>query len=76
MDKFIYAVGNSQKKSNVIKIICARHLDDAKDRIIQEYWDKYDDIEEDEWDKFIVELCNKHGVLISKELIEINELNG
>ena len=42
MDKFIYAVGNSHKKTNTVKVICARHLDDAKDRIIQEYWDKYD----------------------------------
>ena len=74
MDKFIYAVGNSHKKTNTIKVICARHLDDAKDRIIQEYWDKYDDIEEDEWEKFLIELCNKHGVLISKELTEIEEL--
>ena len=38
------------------------------------YWDKYDDIEEDEWEKFLIELCNKHGVLISKELTEIEEL--
>ena len=45
MDKFIYAVGNSQKKSNVVKVICARHFKDAQDKIIQEYWDKYDDIE-------------------------------
>ena len=65
MDKFIYAVGNSHKKTNVVKVICARHFKDAQDKIIQEYWDK-----------FLVELCNKHGVLISKELIEINELNG
>jgi hypothetical protein len=76
MDKFIYAVGNSHKKTNVVKVICARHFKDAQDKIIQEYWDKYDDIVEDTWDKFLVELCNKHGVLISKELIEINELNG
>lgn len=76
MDKFIYAVGNSHKKTKVVKVICARHFKDAQDKIIQEYWDKYDDIVEDTWDKFLVELCNKHGVLISKELIEINELNG
>lgn len=74
MDKFIYAVSNFNKKSNKVKVICAKHLDDAKDRIIQEYWDKYDDIEEDEWEKFLIELCNKHGVLISKELTEIEEL--
>ena len=74
MNIFIYAVGNSHKKTNTIKVICAKDLDDAKDRIIQAYWDKYDDIEEDVWDKFLIELCNKHGVIISKELIDSEEL--
>lgn len=74
MDKFIYAVSNSNKKSNEVKVVCARHLDDAQDRIVQTYWDKYKDLEEESWNEFLNELWKKHGVLISKDLIEIDEL--
>jgi predicted metal-dependent hydrolase len=75
MDKFIYAISDSHKKSNIIKSICATHFGAAQDKIIQEYWDKYDDLEKDEWNEFLNELWKKHGVLISKDLIEINELS-
>lgn len=75
MDKYIYAVSNSSKKTNEIKTIYARHFKDAQQKIIQNYWDKYDDLEEEDWNEFLSELWKKHGVLISKDLIEINELN-
>lgn len=74
MDKFIYAISDSRKKSNIVKFVCAKSFDDARDRIIQEYWDKYDDIENDTWNEFIDELWKKHSVLISKDLIEVEEL--
>lgn len=75
MDRFIYAISDSHKKSNIIKSICATCFEAAQDKIIQEYWDKYDDLEKDEWNEFLNELWKKHGVLISKDLIEINELS-
>jgi len=74
MDKFIYAVSNSSKKSNIVHFVYGKHFKDAQEKIIQEYWDKYDDLEEENWNEFLNELWKKHGVLISKDLIEIEEL--
>lgn len=72
MDKFIYAVSNSN--SNEIYHIYAKNFKDAQDRIIQNYWDKYDDLEEEKWENFIKELWKKHSVLITKDLKELDEL--
>lgn len=72
MDKFIYAVSNSN--SNEIRYIYAKNFKDAQDRIIQNYWDKYDDLEEEKWENFINELWKKHSVLITKDLKEFDEL--
>jgi hypothetical protein len=72
MDKFIYAVSNSNSKE--IHHIYAKNFKDAQDRIIQNYWDKYDDLEEEKWENFINELWKKHSVLITKDLKEFDEL--
>lgn len=75
MDKFIYAVSDSYEGTNEVKTIYAQNFKDAQERIIQNYWDKYEELEEENWNDFVDELCNKYGVIISKDLIEIDELN-
>ena len=72
MDKFIYAAGTVD--SLEVKSISATDFNDAKSRIIRRYWDKYDDLEEEEWDKFIDELYDKHDIIISSKLLELDEL--
>ncbi len=72
MDKFIYAVCNSRQTS--VNIILATSYQDAQNRIIQKYWDKYDDLEEDEWKTFLQELQKKHGIFISEKLLEADEI--
>ena len=72
MDKFIYAAGTID--SLEVKSISATDFNDAKSRIIKRYWDKYDDLEEEEWDKFLDELYDKHDIIISSKLLELDEL--
>ena len=72
MDKFIYAAGTVD--SLEVKSISATDFNDAKSRIIRRYWDKYDDLEEEEWDKFLDELYDKHDLIISSKLLELDEL--
>ena len=72
MDKFIYAAGTVD--SLEVKTISATDFNDAKSRIIRRYWDKYDDLEEEEWDKFLDELYDKHDIIISSKLLELDEL--
>ena len=72
MDKFIYAAGTVD--SLEVKSISATDFHDAKSRIIRRYWDKYDDLEEEEWDKFLDELYDKHDIIISSKLLELDEL--
>ena len=72
MDKFIYAAGTVD--SLEVKSISATDFNDAKSRIIKRYWDKYDDLEEEEWDKFLDELYDKHDIIISSKLLELDEL--
>ena len=72
MDKFIYAAGTVD--SLEVKSISATDFNDAKSRIIRRYWDKYDDLEEEEWDKFLDELYDKHDIIISSKLLELEEL--
>ena len=72
MDKFIYAAGTVN--SLEVKSISATDFNDAKSRIIRRYWDKYDDLEEEEWDKFLDELYDKHDIIISSKLLELDEL--
>lgn len=72
MDKFIYAAGTVD--SLEVKSISATDFNDAKSRIIRRYWDKYDDLEEEEWDKFLDELYDKHDIIISSKLLELDEL--
>ena len=72
MDKFIYAAGTVD--SLEVKSIIAMNYEDAISRIIKRYWDKYDDLEEEEWDKFLDELYDKHDIIISSKLLELDEL--
>ena len=72
MDKFIYAAGTVDNLE--VKSISATDFNDAKSRIIRRYWDKYDDLEEEEWDKFLDELYDKHDIIISSKLLELDEL--
>ena len=72
MDKFIYAAGSVD--SLEVKSLSATDFNDAKSRIIRRYWDKYDDLEEEEWDKFLDELYDKHDIIISSKLLELDEL--
>ena len=72
MDKFMYAAGTVD--SLEVKSISATDFNDAKSRIIRRYWDKYDDLEEEEWDKFLDELYDKHDIIISSKLLELDEL--
>lgn len=72
MDKFIYAAGTVDNLE--VKSIIATNYKDAISRIIKRYWDKYDDLEEEEWDKFLDELYDKHDIIISSKLLELDEL--
>ena len=72
MDKFIYAAGTVDNLE--VKSIFAINYKDARNRIIKRYWDKYDDLEEEEWDKFLDELYDKHDIIISSKLLELDEL--
>lgn len=72
MDKFIYAAGTVDNLE--VKSIFAINYKDARSRIIKHYWDKYDDLEEEEWDKFLDELYDKHDIIISSKLLELDEL--
>lgn len=72
MDKFIYAAGTVDNLE--VKSIIAINYNDARSRIIKRYWDKYDDLEEEEWDKFLDELYDKHDIIISSKLLELDEL--
>ena len=72
MDKFIYAAGTVDNLE--VKSIIATNYEDAISRIIKRYWDKYDDLEEEEWDKFLDELYDKHDIIISSKLLELDEL--
>jgi hypothetical protein len=72
MDKFVYAAGTVDNL--VVKSISAIDFKDAKSRIMKRYWDKYDDLEEEEWDKFLDELYDKHDIIISSKLLELDEL--
>lgn len=72
MDKFVYAAGTVENLE--VKSISAIDFKDAKNRIMKRYWDKYDDLEEEEWDKFLDELYDKHDIIISSKLLELDEL--
>ena len=72
MDKLIYAAGTVDNLE--VKSIIAMNYEDAISRIIKRYWDKYDDLEEEEWDKFLDELYDKHDIIISSKLLELDEL--
>ena len=72
MDKFIYAEGTVDNLE--VKSIIAMNYEDAISRIIKRYWDKYYDLEEEEWDKFLDELYDKHDIIISSKLLELDEL--
>ena len=74
MDKFVYAVCDEAKGTNEVKTIYARNFTDAQDRIIKNYWDKYEDLKEDNWNAFLDELCDTHSIIIS-DVLEIDELN-
>jgi len=67
MDKFVYAAGTVDNLE--VKSISAIDFKDAKSRIIKRYWDKYADLEEEEWDKFLDELYDKHYIIISSKLL-------
>jgi hypothetical protein len=73
MDKFVYAVCTDWDQ-NEVKTIMARDEHDAKERIVKKYWSKYNDLEEEEWDKFLEELYDKYQITISSKLLELDEL--
>ena len=72
MDKFIYAVANGGDVK--VKTIMGNSINDAKQRIIRKYFDRYEDLESDEWEDFLDELYDKHDLAISEDLIEENEI--
>ena len=72
MERCIYAAGTVDRIE--IMFISATDKKKKKSRIIRRYWDKYDDLEEEEWDKFLDELYDKHDIIISSKLLELDEL--
>lgn len=72
MDKFIYAVANGGDVK--VKTIMGNSINDAKQRIIRKYFDRYEDLESDEWEDFLDEVYDKYDIAISEDLIEENEI--
>lgn len=72
MDKFIYAVADGGDVQ--VKTIMGNSINDAKQRIIRKYFDRYEDLESDEWEDFLDELYDAHDIAISEDLIEENEI--
>lgn len=72
MTKFLYPVCDGDGV-NTIESVTASSIEDAKDKIIQRYFDMYDDLESDNWEDFLVEMDASYGVLIG-DLYDIETL--
>lgn len=70
MTKFLFPVCDGV---NIIESVTANSIEDAKDRVIREYFDIYDDLESDNWDDFLVEMDTNYGVIIG-DLYDIETL--
>lgn len=73
MTKFIYPVYNYYDGSTYIEVVVANSVEDAKDKVIQRYFDMYDDLESDNWEDFLIELDSKLSILIG-DLYDIETL--
>lgn len=72
MTKFLFPVCDDDGV-NVIESVTANSIEDAKDKIIQRYFDMYDDLESDNWEDFLVEMDAHYGVIIG-DLYDIETL--
>lgn len=72
MTKFLFPVCDSDGV-NIIESVTANSIEDAKDRVIREYFDMYDDLESDNWEDFLVEMDDSYGVIIG-DLYDIETL--
>jgi hypothetical protein len=72
MDRFIY--GEFRNGNVFIKKLSANSENDAKERIIRQYWDRFDDLEYDDWENFLYELADKHDIFLSDELYDVESL--
>jgi hypothetical protein len=74
MEKFIYALCDTDSGINILKSVMGRSEQDAKEKIINQYFENYDDLECDEWDDFLCELIERHGIVLSAELYNVEEI--
>jgi hypothetical protein len=72
MTKFLFPVCDDDGV-NIIESVTANSIEDAKDRVIREYFDIYDDLESDNWEDFLVEMDANYGVIIG-DLYDIETL--
>jgi hypothetical protein len=72
MDKYFYAV--CKDGVNSITSTVGISPSDAKERIIRKYWDKYEDLQEDTWSEFVDELADLHDIVISKDVLLLEEI--
>lgn len=72
MTKFLFPVCDDDRV-NIIESVTANSIEDAKDRVIREYFDMYDDLESDNWEDFLVEMDANYGVIIG-DLYDIETL--
>ena len=72
MTKFLFPVCDGDGV-NIIESVTANSIEDAKDRVIREYFDIYDDLESDNWEDFLVEMDTNYGVIIG-DLYDIETL--
>lgn len=72
MTKFLFPVCDDDGV-NIIESVTANSIEDAKDRVIREYFDMYDDLESDNWEDFLVEMDANYGVIIG-DLYDIETL--
>jgi len=72
MTKFLFPVCDDDGV-NIIESVTANSIEDAKDRVIREYFDIYDDLESDNWEDFLVEMDAHYGVIIG-DLYDIETL--
>lgn len=74
MTKFIYAYVDDDSGVPEIRSIMAKDYEDAQDRLIEKYFNKYDDLEDgSDYSEFTNELFDKHGINLS-EIYDIEAL--
>jgi hypothetical protein len=72
MTKFLFPVCDDDGV-NIIESVTANSIEDAKDKIIREYFDIYDNLESDNWNDFLTEMDVDYGVIIG-DLYDIETL--